>query len=139
MRYVISIPSLPLADYQHETFVFGARFNCLKTGDAWNEETKTVGRDTTALQHLQFGAIKLDDPEEYYYIKCLCEFEFTDVPMVTIKTGLQLIPEVSRTEIMNLCLLSLEGLTEDDLLLSVVDYCDTVLVLNYPELESIDV
>ena len=136
-KYFISIASLPLADNQLAVFNMGAPFNCMKTGDAWNESTRTVGNNTTALQSIQFGAIKPDDETEYYYVMALSDLNFTTTPMSEIKAGLESIPEESRTDLQNVCLSRMDGLSEADLALSVAQYADDVLTA--PFFEAVEV
>lgn len=136
-KYYISTPSLPLAENQQSVFNMGAPFNCLKTDDAWNEDTKTVGHNTTSLQSIKFGAIKPDDETEYYYVMALSDLNFSTTPMNEIKIQLESIPVESRTDLQNVCLSRMDGLTAEDLALSVAQYCDDVLTAPYFESVSV--
>jgi hypothetical protein len=62
-----------LTDLQAEQFTLGAPFSCYLKGDAWNEATLTVGRNTTAWQSVQYS-----ESLGSHYIVHIDEFPFTD-------------------------------------------------------------
>ena len=134
MKYIISTTRQPLVDNERLTFMFGAPFLALLRGDPWNETTGTVGRGTESLQSIGFSAIKPGDSTEYYHIKCLCEFGFTDTPMNIIQPNIESIPEESRTPLHTICLERMEGLSAEHLAMSVVQYADEVLTAPYFEI-----
>ena len=56
-----------------QSFVLGAPFSCFLKGDPWNNETNTVGKNTTAWQSVQYN-----EGLGSHYIVHIDEFPFTD-------------------------------------------------------------
>ena len=132
MKKYTSDTKQPLVDNEHQTFLFGAPFSCYKYGDNWNEEAGKVNGITSKLQ-----APVWDEDLQKWTTISLLELNFTTTPMSAIKAGIEAIEEDSRTELELILLERMEGLSEDELEMSVASYCDEVLTA--PFFDSVDV
>ena len=79
---------------QQEQFSLGAPFSCYLKGDAWNEATLTVGRNTSAWQSVQYS-----EGLGSYYIVHIDEFPFTDHTFQWYKDQFYVDDETEYTEL----------------------------------------
>ena len=73
---------------QQEQFSLGAPFSCYLKGDAWNEATLTVGRNTSAWQSVQYS-----EGLGSYYIVHIDEFNFSAYTFQDYYNMLPVLPE----------------------------------------------
>ena len=77
-----------LTDLQAEQFTLGAPFSCYLKGDAWNEATLTVGKNTTAWQSVQYS-----ESLGSHYIVHIDEFDFSTYTFQDYHNMLPVLPE----------------------------------------------
>ena len=98
-----------LTDLQVEQFTLGAPFSCYLKGDAWNESTLTVGRNTTAWQD-----VKYSESLGSHYIVHIDEFPFTEHTFQWYKDQFYIDDETEYTELEQAILNRIpEGYEED--------------------------
>ncbi|NRA81820.1 MAG: hypothetical protein HRU18_26790 [Pseudoalteromonas sp.] len=83
-----------ITDLTFQSFVFGAPFSCFLKGDAWNNETNTVGKNTTAWQSVEYS-----ESLGSHYIIHIDEFTFTDKTFQSYKDEFYIDEETEYSEL----------------------------------------